>query len=67
MATRHEAGSGVVRPDELYTVEELKRRLGISATTLRMARRNGLRVLYVHKRAYVHGRDWIDYVTSLGP
>lgn len=53
---------GVVRPDELYTLEEFKHRLGISSSTLRAARRSGLRVCYIHKHAYVYGRDWIDYV-----
>jgi hypothetical protein len=54
--------SGVINPDELYTLEAFTRRLGIKAATLRSARRAGLKVYYVHKQAYVHGRDWIDYV-----
>ena len=53
---------GVVRPDELYTLNELKHRLGITDSTLRAARRGGLRVYYRHKHAYVYGRDWIEYV-----
>ena len=53
---------GVVRPDELYTLNELKHRLGITDSTLRAARRGGLRVYYKHKHAYVYGRDWIEYV-----
>lgn len=53
---------GVVRPDELYTLEGFKQRLGISNSTMRAARRSGLRVLYRHKHAYVYGRDWIDYM-----
>lgn len=53
---------GVVRPDEIYTLEEFKHRLGISNSTLRAARRSGLRVCYIHKHAYVYGRDWIDYL-----
>jgi len=55
-------GRGVVRPDELYTLNELKHRLGITNSTLRAARRGGLRVYYKHKHAYVYGRDWIEYV-----
>lgn len=54
--------NGVVRPDELYTLEEFKQRLGISNSTMRAARRSGLRVLYRHKHAYVYGSDWIAYV-----
>lgn len=53
---------GVIAPDELYTLNAFARRLGIKAATLRSARRAGLKVYYVHKHAYVLGRDWIDYV-----
>lgn len=61
MPTDDEA-TGVINPDELYTLKAFTRRLGIRAATLRSARRAGLRVLYVHKHAYVYGRDWIEYV-----
>lgn len=54
--------NGVIKPDELYTLKAFARRLGIKASTLRSARRAGLKVYYVHKHAYVHGRDWIEYV-----
>ena len=54
--------NGVIKPDELYTLKAFARRPGIKASTLRSARRAGLKVYYVHKHAYVHGRDWIDYV-----
>ena len=53
---------GVINPDELYTLNAFTRRLGITAATLRSARRAGLKVYYVHKHGYIHGRDWIDYV-----
>lgn len=56
--------SGVINPDELYTLSAFKRRLGIQEATLRSARRAGLRVYYVHKHAYIHGRDWIEYVLN---
>ncbi len=56
--------SGVINPDELYTLKAFTRRLGIRPATLRSARRAGLRVYYVHKHAYIHGRDWIEYVLS---
>jgi len=63
MATRDEA-AGVINPDELYTLDAFKRRIGVREATLRSARRAGLRVYYVHKHAYVYGRDWIDYVLN---
>ncbi|MSR31274.1 MAG: hypothetical protein EXR99_07195 [Gemmataceae bacterium] len=53
---------GVIRADELYTLSEFKRRLEFTNATLRSARRAGLRVYYAHKRGFVLGRDWIDYV-----
>ena len=56
--------AGIVRADELYTLEALKKRLGIKDSTLRAARRAGLRVHYKHGRGFVHGRDWIAYVCS---
>ncbi|HWG41300.1 MAG TPA: hypothetical protein VN688_00835 [Gemmataceae bacterium] len=57
---------GVIRPEELYTLEEFKHRLGISNSTLRAARRSGLRVHYKHKQGYIYGRDWIDYILRSG-
>lgn len=55
---------GVINPEELYTLNEFKRRLGVRDATLRAARRKGLKVHYVHKQAYVYGRDWIRYVVG---
>jgi hypothetical protein len=64
MATGDDLTTGVINPDELYTLKAFTRRLGIREATLRSARRAGLRVYYVHKHAYVYGRDWIDYVLN---
>jgi hypothetical protein len=55
---------GVIKPEELYTLNAFKRRLGVREATLRSARRAGLRVYYVHKHAYIYGGDWIDYVRN---
>ena len=64
MATGDDSVTGVINPDELYTLKAFTRRLGIRAATVRSARRAGLRVYYVHKHAYIYGRDWIDYVLA---
>ena len=64
MTTGENIPIGVIVPDELYTLKAFTERLGIRASTLRSARRAGLRVYYVHKHAYVYGRDWIDYVRN---
>ena len=62
MATREEDMVGIIRLDELYTFKAFMQRLGIRESTLRSARRAGLRVYYVHKHGYVYDRDWIEYV-----
>ena len=62
MATSDDFSIGVIHPDELYTLSAMKRRLGVREGTMRAARRAGLRVYYVHKHAYIYGRDWIEYV-----
>ncbi|MCX7411243.1 MAG: hypothetical protein NTZ32_24465 [Planctomycetales bacterium] len=64
MPTTDPSLTGIITPDELYTLSAFTRRLGIRQATVRAARRAGLRVYYVHKHAYIHGRDWIDYVLS---
>jgi hypothetical protein len=60
----HDEFSGVVNPEELYTLDALKRRLGIRDAMLRAARRAGLRVYYKHGRGFVYGRDWIKYICT---
>jgi hypothetical protein len=67
MSATDDSNFGVIKPDELYTLQAFTRRLGIQAATLRSARRAGLRVFYVHKHAYVYGRDWIEYVLKSKP
>lgn len=62
--TKQEELSGVICPDELYTLEALKRRLGIRDATLRAARRAGLCVYYKHGRGFVRGEDWIAYICN---
>lgn len=65
MATGDEITTGVINPQELYTLDALKRRLGIRDATLRAARRSGLQVYYKHGRGFVYGHDWIKYVCTM--
>ncbi len=58
---------GVIRPSDAYTLTEFRKRVGLSEGALRQARRAGLRVIYAHRRGYVMGADWIDYLHSLCP
>ncbi len=64
MPTPSDSELGVINPEQLYTLRAFKKRLGISDATLRAARRAGLKVSYLHKQGFIHGRDWIDYVLS---
>lgn len=59
--------TGVINPEELYTLAAFKRRLGVADATLRTARRAGLKVHYLHKQGFILGRDWIEYVVNSGP
>lgn len=63
MASKSEA-LGPVRADELYALEEFQQRVGLGRGAMREARRGGLRVRYVHGRAFVLGADWMEYVGS---
>lgn len=62
--TTTDVAQGVINPHELYTLRAFKRRLGISDSTLRAARRAGLKVSYLHKQGFILGSDWIEYVLS---
>jgi hypothetical protein len=53
---------GVIRIDELYTLDEFRSRTGLGEQWLRTARRTGLRVLYLGGRAFVRGRDFVDFL-----
>jgi hypothetical protein len=57
--------SGMIQADALYTLEEFKKRLRVKDATIRTARRAGFRVKYLHGRAFVLGRDWIEYVCAI--
>jgi len=67
MSATNEVNFGVINPDELYTLQSFMQRIGVRDSTVRAARRAGLKVHYVHKHGYVYGRDWIDYVRNSKP
>jgi hypothetical protein len=54
--------SGTIEPHVLYHIADARRRLGWGLHAMRHARRAGLNVRYVGKRAYLLGHDIIDYV-----
>ncbi|HAH48095.1 hypothetical protein [uncultured Gimesia sp.] len=55
---------GEISQDACYTLAEFTSRTGLKRDALRAARRNGLRVVYKHNRAYIMGRDWLAYLDS---
>lgn len=57
---------GEVAPGVLYKFSELCRRMGWSTTAARSARRAGLRVKYLHGRAYCMGEEAIRYMNECG-
>ena len=55
-------GEGVVREGELYTVRQLKVRLGLSDSAWRAMRQRGLPHHLIGKRVFVSGREVIAFV-----
>jgi hypothetical protein len=55
---------GHVGQDELYSLAEIRRRLGLGAHALRTARRHGLRVLRIGRNDFVLGKDLIQYAVA---
>lgn len=54
---------GAVVPDALYTLAELKLRVGWRDAAFRAAVRAGLKIYRSGKRIYVLGTDLIEFVT----
>jgi hypothetical protein len=55
-----------IQRGQLYALQNFQAATGLGRTSLREARRRGLRVQYVHGRAFVLGDDWLDYVSHHG-
>jgi hypothetical protein len=53
---------GEIQQNGLYSLPEFKKRTGLKEWAIRSARRAGLRVLYLHGRAFIRGADWMEYV-----
>jgi hypothetical protein len=56
------ASAGRIAADELYTLAEIKLRLGLGAAALRTARRRGLKVRKIGRRGFVLGKDVIAFI-----
>lgn len=55
---------GPILADAAYAKGLFKVHADIGEAAFQSARQNGLRVINVHGRAYVLGRDWISYLES---
>jgi hypothetical protein len=57
---------GQIGASDLYTITEIKRRLGLNSWTMWKARRRGLKVYKISRRLYVLGKDFIAFVENTG-
>ncbi|HCS50353.1 hypothetical protein [Rubinisphaera sp.] len=55
---------GAIRADESYTLEQFKKLQGIGKDGLRSARQAGLKVRRAHRRAFILGSDWLEYLSN---
>lgn len=58
--------SGVIQAEALYTLPEIKARLGLGRDALRTARGKGLIVRKIGVREFILGRDVMNYVEAAG-
>jgi hypothetical protein len=56
---------GYVAANEMYTLGEIKQRLGLGAHALRTARRRGLRILHIGRSDFVLGKDLIQFAQEM--
>ncbi len=57
---------GVIAPNQLYTLAELKRRTKMGDWAIRKARKTGLRVRAVGNARFVFGHDFHAFVRKHG-
>jgi hypothetical protein len=61
---RDAAAPGVISLTEIYTLDEARRRLRWSVSSLRAARRRGLKLLVSGKRKYVTGTEILRFLEN---
>lgn len=61
-----QAKVGVIEASALYTLDEFMSRTRFSKSAMREARRKGLKVRRIGKRAFVLGRDAIAFIEAAG-
>jgi len=58
--------AGELRPETVYTLSKAKFVTSWGDASFRSARRNGLRVIYLGRQAFVKGSDLIAYIEKNG-
>jgi len=53
-----------IHADAVYGLADFQRRTSLGEGGLRSARRRGLQVRYCHSRAFIMGRDFLQYVSE---
>lgn len=53
-----------IRSDEVYSLSEVKKRLGLGTHALRMARMKGLEMRKVGRRKFVLGKHLIEFISN---
>lgn len=53
---------GVINANELYTMRQIMRRLGVGEVGMRSMRRKGLPIIRFGNRGYVSGRQAIEFM-----
>jgi len=66
LATSQPDSPGCVASDCIYTLAEIRARLKLGQHAIRQARRAGLRVHRIGRRAFLLGRDLIAFVEATG-
>jgi hypothetical protein len=57
---------GVIEAAAVYTLSEFAARMNMTRSAMREARRLGLKVRRIGKRAFVLGRDAIEFIEACG-
>ncbi|MFZ1933322.1 MAG: hypothetical protein WCB27_01345 [Thermoguttaceae bacterium] len=56
--------AGEIHADGMYTLAEIRARLGLGTYALRQARRRGLSVRKIGRRSYVLGKDILAFAAG---
>jgi hypothetical protein len=63
---KQKADRGPIEPGVFYPMAAFQPLVGFGDSAMRAARKNGLRVIYLHKRPFVLESDFISYLTEAG-